>query len=84
MAVIMKGIVIAKDLNIRSSASTEGDRLGSYSYGDRVEILEKDGSWGRTSKGWISLNYVYQDGTTGSKTLLLSNSPKKFCIISTS
>ena len=66
--VILKGIVIAKDLNIRSSASTEGDRLGSYSYGDRVEILEKDGSWGRTSKGWISLNYVYQDGTTGSKT----------------
>lgn len=66
--VILKGIVVAKELNIRSSASTEGNRLGSYTYGNRVEILEKSGSWGRTNKGWISLNYVYQDGTTGSKT----------------
>ena len=66
--VILKGIVNVTELNIRSSASTEGERLGSYTYGSRVEILEKDGSWGRTDKGWISLNYVYQDGTTGSKT----------------
>lgn len=66
--VLLKGIVTAKELNIRSSASTSGDRLGSYTYGDRVEILEKDGNWGRTKKGWISLDYIYQDGTTGSKT----------------
>lgn len=64
----LRGIVNTAELNIRSSASTEGDRLGSYTYGDRVEILEKSGNWGRTSKGWISLSYVYQDGTTGSKT----------------
>ena len=66
--VILKGIVNVTELNIRSSASTEGERLGSYTYGSRVEILEKDGNWGRTDKGWISLSYVYQDGTTGSKT----------------
>lgn len=67
--VIARGIVTAKKLNLRSSASsTENDPIGSLSYGDRVNILEKSGSWGRTSKGWISLNYVYQDGTTGTNT----------------
>ncbi len=66
--VVAKGIVRVAELNLRSSASTNGDRLGSLNYGTRVEILEKDGSWGRTSKGWIHLDYVYQDGTTGTKT----------------
>ena len=63
-----RGIVTAKQLNIRADASKDSDSLGSYSYGARVEILEKSGDWGRTNKGWISLNYVYQDGTTGSNT----------------
>ena len=63
-----KGIVTASQLNIRSSASTDGDRVGSLNYGARVEILEKSGNWGRTKDGWISLDYVYQDGTTGTKT----------------
>ena len=63
-----RGIVTAKELNIRASASQDSDRIGGYTYGNRVEILEKSGDWGRTSKGWISLNYVYQDGTTGSNT----------------
>ena len=63
-----RGIVTAKQLNIRASATKDSDSLGSYSYGARVEILEKSGDWGRTSKGWISLHYVYQDGTTGSNT----------------
>lgn len=62
-----KGVVIASELNIRKTASTSSDRVGSYAYGDRVTILETSGSWGRTDKGWISLDYVYQDGTTGSK-----------------
>lgn len=66
--VIAKGIVTAQQLNIRSSATQDSDRLGSLNYGDRVEILEKSGNWGRTSKGWISLNYVYQDGATGTNT----------------
>ena len=64
----LRGIVIAKELNIRASATQDSDRLGSYTYGNRVEIYEKSGSWGRTNKGWISLNYVYQDGTTGTNT----------------
>lgn len=67
-AVVLRGIVKVADLNVRSEASTNGDRLGSVNYGARVEILEKDGNWGRTKDGWICLDYIYQDGTTGSKT----------------
>lgn len=63
-----KGIVTATELNIRSDASTTAERVGSLSYGARVEILEKSGNWGRTKDGWISLDFVYQDGTTGTKT----------------
>lgn len=66
--VVLKGIVRVNELNIRANSSTDSDRVGMYNYGDRVEVLEKSGSWGRTKKGWIHLDYVYQDGTTGSKT----------------
>ena len=66
--VILKGIVKVTDLNIRSKGSTDGDRLGNLTYGARVEILEKSGNWGRTKDGWICLDYIYQDGTTGAKT----------------
>ena len=64
----LRGIVTAKVLNIRANASKDSESIGSYSYGNRVEILEKSGDWGRTNKGWISLNYVYKDGTTGTNT----------------
>ena len=63
-----KGIVTASELNIRNDASTSAERVGSLKYGARVEILEKSGNWGRVKDGWISLDYVYQDGTTGTKT----------------
>lgn len=62
-----RGIVTASELNVRASGSQNADVIGSLKYGNRVEILEKDGTWGRTKHGWISLNYVYQDGTNGSK-----------------
>ena len=65
--VIAKGIVTTDNLNIRSGAGTDHNAVGSYSYGDRVEFYEKttvgDMTWGKTSKGWISLGYVYMDGT---------------------
>ena len=66
--VILKGVVKVTDLNIRSEGSTDGTRLGNLTYGARVEIMEKNGNWGRTKDGWICLDYIYQDGTTGSKT----------------
>lgn len=61
----LKGVVKVKELNIRASGTTDAERVGSYSYGTRVEILEKSGSWGRTNKGWIHLDYIYQDCTSG-------------------
>lgn len=66
--VVLRGIVKVTDLNLRSEGSTNGERLGNLTYGARVEILEKSSNWGRTKDGWICLDYIYQDGTTGSKT----------------
>ena len=66
--VILKGVVKVTDLNLRSKGSTEGERLGNLTYGARVEIFEKIDNWGRTKDGWICLDYIYQDGTTGAKT----------------
>ncbi len=63
-----RGIITASELNVRADADQAAERVGSYKYGTRVEILEKDGTWGRTKKGWISLTYVYKDGDTGIKT----------------
>lgn len=62
---IGKGVITASELNIRSKASTDGDIVGKLKTGDRVEILERSGGWGRIDKGWISLDYVYMDGTAG-------------------
>lgn len=61
--VVFRGVVTADDLNIRRSPDSDSTKVGSYSYGDRVEILEEDDNWGRTKKGWINLDYVYADGT---------------------
>ena len=65
--VIARGIVNVDGLNIRSGAGTNNNAVGTYNTGDRVEIFEKttvgDATWGKTSKGWIALGYVYMDGT---------------------
>ena len=54
--------VTASALNIRSGPGTGYEKVGSYSKGSKVEILEttKVGSttWGKTDKGWISMDYV--------------------------
>ena len=50
--------VNASVLNIRQGAGTGYARVGRLANGTQVEILEVKGSWGRISKGWISLNYV--------------------------
>ncbi len=60
-------VVIASELNIRKEPTTEGDnKVGSYAYGDRITINETQDGWGKTSKGWVSLKYVYRDGDVGS------------------
>ena len=60
-----KAVVTVNELNIRDEASTSGNRVGSYTYGARITVLETKNGWGRTDKGWVSLSYVYQDGTSG-------------------
>ena len=55
------GTVTATSLYIRKSADKNSEAVGSYNKGDKVEILEVSGKWGRTNKGWISLDYVKMD-----------------------
>lgn len=55
-------IVTASCLNVRKSASTSATIIGYYYKGAQVTILETTVTngitWGRTSKGWISMAYV--------------------------
>ena len=60
------GVVTTEELNIRSEASIDGTKVGSYSYGTRLTFTETSNGWGKTNKGWVSLKYVYMDGDTGS------------------
>ena len=60
----IKGVISASNLHIRDEASKAGKIVGSYSKGDVVTILETKDGWGRTSKGWIKMEYVNTTGTT--------------------
>ena len=64
-----KGIVTVDGLNVRSGAGTNNAAVATYNTGKRVNILEQttvgNGTWGRTKDGWISMGYVYVDGTAG-------------------
>ena len=60
-----KGIVTGDGLNIRSGPGTDYGSVGNYTSGSRVNILEQINGWGCTDKGWISMNYIYVDGTKG-------------------
>jgi len=52
---------VINGLNIRQEANAESDIVGTYTTGDRVEILEVMENWGRTDQGWINLAYVEYD-----------------------
>ncbi len=64
--VIPEGAVVrtvtVNGLNIRSAAGTGNAKVGTYAKGTQVIILEQTDhygqSWGRTEKGWISLDYT--------------------------
>lgn len=60
-------------LNIRENPSTSADRVGQYTFGDRITILETQNGWGRTNKGWISLNYVTFQQSTSTGTVTGTN-----------
>ena len=76
--VIATGVVYDTDeLRIRSGAGLHNSVVGYLNGGDKVEIYEKASSdgmvWGRTAKGWISLDYVKLDGS-GSDTVIATGS----------
>lgn len=45
-------------LNIRTEPNAEAEIAGTYIEGETVTIIEVQGSWGKTDKGWINLQYV--------------------------
>lgn len=59
------GVTTADSLNIRKGAGTGYAKVGAYPMGSKITILETKmvgaSTWGRTDKGWISLNYVKLD-----------------------
>ncbi len=64
------GVVKVSDcLRVRSGAGTSNQITGYYYPNDKVTITEKKtvGStvWGKTAKGWISLDYVTITGSSG-------------------
>lgn len=54
--------IIVDELNIRSGPGTKNEKMGTYSWGQLVQVLEEDGTWGKTELGWISLGYTYIEG----------------------
>ena len=58
-----KGTITADSLNIRKEAKDDAKVVGTYKKGDKVEITEIKGKWGKTDKGWISMKYVKMDET---------------------
>ena len=45
-------------LNIRTGAGTSYPRIGGYAKGTIVTILAESNGFGKTNRGWISLNYT--------------------------
>ena len=45
-------------LNIRAGASTSYPRVGGYVKGTIVTILAESNGFGKTDRGWVSLNYT--------------------------
>lgn len=61
-------------LNCRKKATTNSDIVTAFAKGTSLKIYEVDGNWGRTSKGWVCLDYTdYRK--SGS-----SNTSKKYTI----
>ena len=63
----LTGTVKSSDvLRIRSGAGTNYSIVGYYSPNAKITILEQKTvgatTWGRTAKGWVSMNYIALDG----------------------
>lgn len=72
MSYIRMGVVVNvnRELNVRTGPGVNYERIDSCRYGERIGIYETRYGWGRTDKGWVSLDYVYLDGDVGSHPML--------------
>ena len=52
------GKITATTLNIRKQPSTYSDIVSTYKINEVVNLLEEQGCWYRTNKGWIYSQYV--------------------------
>ena len=52
--------ITADVLNIRSGAGMQFDPVGVYTKDTICELIEIQGNWGKTNRGWISLEYVQE------------------------
>ena len=52
--------ITADVLNIRNGAGTQFDVVGVYTKDTICELIEIRDGWGKTSRGWISLEYVQE------------------------
>ena len=62
-------IVTTDNLNIRTGPKSSCMQIGTYTLGETVQILAKLGDWGCTDRGWIFLEYVQTNYSTGSGTI---------------
>lgn len=66
------GTVTATQLNVRSGPGTNYDKVKSLNLNDRIQILEQvkvgTTTWGYASGGWVSMDFVSLDGSTGNNT----------------
>ncbi len=45
-------------LNIRENPTIDSEIVGTYSYGESVNVIEDEGDWYKTNKGYIYKEYV--------------------------
>ncbi len=66
------GTVTCSSLNIRSGAGITFGLVGYYIKGETVEILEektvKSTTWGKTNRGWVSMDYIELKDSEGGNT----------------
>lgn len=64
------GTVTCSLLNVRYGAGVSYSIVDTYRKGDKVTILEQktvgSTTWGKTAKGWVSMDYIKLDGETNS------------------
>ena len=63
-------------INIKAGASTSYQRVGGYAKGTIVTILAESNGFGKTDRGWISLNYTSTNIGNSSATITFGQTRK--------